>query len=268
MPAMRTPIVLGQVRTVDALRPLVWFVRGWRDMQRAPGLGLLHGLAFVGAAIAIAVLGWRHGGLLAGAFSGFLLMAPVLCTGLYEMSRRIARGERPSIRDVLAVWLRGGPAMVRLGVLMAVAGTFWVLLSALLVGAAMELGLREAFAGGAAASVSAFLNGFVLSPDPWPFLVWLLTGGLMAATIFALGAVSMPMLVDREVPLRAALLTSVRAVGANPVPMALWATAVMTLTALALGTVVLMPFLVPLLGHATWHAYVDTVDGSALPPRV
>ena len=265
---MRTPVVLGEVRVVDVLRPLVWLARGWRDLQRAPGLGLLHGLVFLGAAFAIATLGWRHGGLLAGAFSAFLLLAPALCTGLYEMSRRTARGDRPSAGDVLSVWVRGGPAMVRLGLLLAAAGAFWVLLSALLVSAGLRISLQDAVASGGIGSVSAFINGFVLSPDPSPFLVWLLTGGLMASMVFATCAVSMPMLVDRDVPLRAALLTSVRAVGANPVPMAFWAALVMSLTVLALGTIVLMPFLVPLLGHATWHAYADTVDASALAPRV
>jgi len=237
-------------------------------MQRAPGLGVLHGLVFLAAAASIAVLGWRHGGVLAGAFSGFLLIAPVLCTGLYEMSRRAGRGERPTAAAVFAIWVRGGPAMVRLGLLLAAAGTFWVLLSALLVTASMQISLRDALASGGIGSVSAFLNGFVLSRSPAPFLVWLLTGGLMASMVFALCAVSMPMLVEREVALRTALLTSVRAVAASPLPMALWAALVMSLTVLAMGTVVLLPFLVPLLGHATWHAYADTVDASALPPRL
>lgn len=265
---MRTPDLLGDVRIVDPSRPLTWLARGWRDLQRTPGLGVMHGLVFLAAAAAIAALGWRHGGVLAGAFSGFLLIAPVLCTGLYEMSRRTARGERPTAGTVLAIWVRGGPAMVRLGLLLAVAGSLWVLLSALLVTAAMQMTLRDAIASGGIGSVSAFLNGFVLSRDPAPFLIWLLTGGLMASMVFALCAVSMPMLVDRDVSLRSALLTSVRAVGANPLPMAVWAALVMALTVLAMGTVILMPFLVPLLGHATWHAYADTVDAAALPPRL
>lgn len=268
MAGMGTPIILGKVRVVDPLRPLVWLGRGWRDMQRAPRLGLLHGLIFLVGAVAIGTLGWRHGGLLAGAFSGFLLMAPVLCTGLYEMSRRIGRGERPGAGDVIAVWVRGGPAMVRFGLLMAAAGSFWVLLSAVLVSAAMRMSVLDALASGGIGSVSAFINGFVLSPDHGPFLAWLMTGGLMASMVFALSVVSMPMLVDREVPLRVALLTSVRAVGANPIPMALWAAIVMTLTGIAMGTGVLLPFLVPVLGHATWHAYAETVDPSELPPRV
>ncbi len=75
------------------------------------------------------------------------------------------------------------------------------------------------------------------------------------------------MLLDREVNLRTAVLTSVRAVGENPGAMAWWAALVMLLTLVGLATVVGLILLVPLLGHATWHAYADTVDAAALPPR-
>lgn len=248
------------VRQLDPGAPFAWLARGWRDLVRAPLPSLLHGVVFVVAGALIAAIGWGRHGLLAGAFSGFLLLAPMLCAGLYEVSRRVARGERPSVRDVVRVWIDGGASMVRLGLLLALLGTVWVALSALI-----GVGLVP---GGTAGGIVEFLHRLVLSPRWWPFALWLVTGGMLAAVVFAISAVSVPMLLDREVPLRTAVLASVRAVGSNPAPMALWAALVMLLTLLGLASVVALVVLVPWLGHATWHAYADSVDAAGLPPRI
>lgn len=249
------------VRTIDPGRPLHWLALGWRDLLRAPVPSLLHGVVFLSAGVAITALGWGRHDLLAGAFSGFLLVAPMLCAGLYEISRRLARGERPTLRDVAAVWIDGGAALVRLGLLLAALGTAWVLLSALIVAGVGQAGTR----GG---GVVEFLVAFVLSPNWLPFALWLAAGGVFAAIVFAIAALSVPMLLDREVGLRVAVLASVRAVGSNPLTMALWAALVMALTVVGLVTVLPLVVIVPVLGHATWHAYAETVEAALLPPRL
>ncbi|GAA4400585.1 DUF2189 domain-containing protein [Quisquiliibacterium transsilvanicum] len=255
---MTDPVITAPVRPLDNASALRWLALGWQDLVRAPLPSLLHGLVFLAAGAAIAAIGWGRHDLLAGAFSGFLLLAPMLSAGLYEVSRRLARGERPTVADVLAVWVRGGPCMVRLGILLALLGTLWVGLSMLIVSAST---------GNPGGGVGQFLRGFVLASDPLPFLLWLAAGGVFAALVFAIGAVAVPMLLDREVNMRTAVLTSVRAVGENPAAMGLWAALVMLLTLVGLATVVGLVVLVPLLGHATWHAYSDSVDAASLPPR-
>ncbi|HPA91909.1 MAG TPA: DUF2189 domain-containing protein [Quisquiliibacterium sp.] len=255
-PAHRQP---AAVRVLARSRPLRWLKAGWRDFQRAPLPSMLHGLVFLLAGSVIAAVGWHRHYLLAGAFSGFLLMAPMLMSGLYEVSRRLDRGEQPTVRDVIGVWIHGGGQMARFGVLLAVLGTAWVLLSALII-------LR--FVGAADGGVGDFLRAFVLSPNWLPFAFWLVAGGVFAASVFAITAVSVPMMLDREVPLRTAVLTSVRAVGTNPEAMMLWASLVMGITLIGFVAVVPLVVLVPVLGHATWHAYVDTVDAADLPPRL
>lgn len=257
-----TPIdIHAEVNRLSADRPLRWVALGWRDLWRAPLQSIGHGVAFVLAGAAVAAIGWGRHDLLAGAFSGFLLVAPMLSAGLYEISRRLARGERPSLRDVAAVWIEGSASLVRLGLLLAALGTAWVGLSALIVA-----GIPHA--GSAGGGVVEFIVEFVLSPNWQPFALWLAVGGVFAAIVFAISAVSVPMMLDREVPLRVAVLTSVRAVGRNPVVMALWAAIVMVLTVAAMITVLPLIVVAPLLGHATWHAYADTVDASDLPPRL
>lgn len=247
------------VRAIAPGRPFVWLVRGWRDFVRAPLPSVAHGLLFVAGGAAIVAIGWGHFYLLAGAFSGFLLVAPMLVAGLYEVSRRLARGEQPTLGDVMRVWVEGGPSLVRLGLLLALLGTVWVALSTLII-----VGLG----GGAGAGISDFVRHFVLSTNPLPFALWLFAGGLFAALVFAITAVSVPMLLDRDVGLRVAMLTSVSAVGNSPGAMALWALLVMAVTMAGLALVLPMIVLVPVLGHATWHAYSDSVDASGLAPRV
>ena len=108
----------------------------------------------------------------------------------------------------------------------------------------------------------------VLAKQGWLFELWLAMGGVLAAPVFASTAVAMPLLLDRRVTLLQAVLTSWRAVLANPLPMALWATVIMVLTLIGLlsgllGLIVVMP----VLGHASWHAYCDLVDRASLPQR-
>jgi uncharacterized membrane protein len=247
------------VRTLPTEQPLFWLAKGWRDFARAPLPSLVHGLLFVVAGAVIVGIGWGRYELLAGAFSGFLLVAPILMAGIYEVSRRLARGDRPTMRDVFRVWIEGGACMVRLGLLLAVLGTLWVALSTFII-----LWLARAPSAG----IGDFIRHFVLSPNWLPFTLWLVAGGLFAAIVFGISVVSAPMLLDRDVNLPTAVLTSVRVVGTNPVPMALWAALVMALTMLGIVLVLPMLVVVPVLGHATWHAYSDSVDSSQLAPRL
>jgi uncharacterized membrane protein len=92
------------------------------------------------------------------------------------------------------------------------------------------------------------------------FLAYLGIGGIVAAFVFALSVVSVPMLLDRKCDLLQAMQASIAAVAENPLPLALWATLIMILTAAGFATG-LLGFIVvmPLLGHASWHAYRDLV---------
>jgi uncharacterized membrane protein len=91
----------------------------------------------------------------------------------------------------------------------------------------------------------------------------------MAAPLFASTVISMPLLLDRRVSVLQAVLASWRVVLKNPVPLALWAALIMLLTALGLGTLLIgLIVVMPVLGHASWHAYRDLVDPESLPERL
>src|SRR5690606_7493790 len=103
-----------------------------------------------------------------------------------------------------------------------------------------------------------FVHQLLSAGDAW-LLVWFLAGGLGAAIVFAVTAISVPMLVDRDVPLATAIRTSVAAVGLNPVSLGMWAAGIMAITLMGFVTVIGLVVVLPLLGHATWHAYRDLV---------
>jgi uncharacterized membrane protein len=108
----------------------------------------------------------------------------------------------------------------------------------------------------------------VLAKDGWLFEIWLAIGGLMAAPMFASSVIAMPLLLDRRVTLLQAVLTSWQAVLANPVPMAVWSAVIMGFTLLGLGSLMLgLILVIPMLGHASWHAYRDLVDASSVEAR-
>jgi uncharacterized membrane protein len=113
-----------------------------------------------------------------------------------------------------------------------------------------------------------FVRHVVLAENGWLFEMWLALGGVMAAPLFASSVVSMPLLLDRRVTLMQAVLTSWQTVLVNPAPMALWSALIMGFTLLGLGSLLLglIP-VIPMLGHASWHAYRDLVDASSLPVR-
>lgn len=261
---MPTPQLPAHVRQVTPADPPRWLAAGWRDLWRVPAVSLAHGLVLVVAMLAIVALGRGHYGLLAGAFSGFALLAPSLVTGLYETSRRLDGGRPVSLGTAFAAWRQAGMRPVVFGLLLGIAGSLWVGVSMLVVTGAPGL---QVVGPTDAQGVAAFLRFFVAADHGYRFIAWLLAGGMLAAVVFGISAVSIPLMLDRDVGVRRAALISAAAVGANPATMTLWAVLIMALTLVAIATVVGLVIVLPWLGHATWHAYRALVDASALPER-
>jgi uncharacterized membrane protein len=258
------------VRTVDSLRLLVWLGRAWQDLLRAGWVSYAHGFAIALGGAAIIGMAHDRFWLLAGAISGFMFVAPVLATSVYALSRALERKEQADWGVVRNTWLRWQSShiskyendywcMVQFGALLGLAATGWVLTSAALITLLAPVPIQTPL---------DFVHHVILAKDGWLFELWLAVGGIMAAPMFASSVVSMPLLLDRRVTLMQAVLTSWRVVLANPVPMAAWAATILVFTLLGLGSLLLgLVPLVPLLGHASWHAYRDLVDASELPER-
>lgn len=254
------------LRTLTLAQPWEWLGKGWEDFKRAPAVGAAHGLLVAGFGLLLLWVGSDKFWFLAGAFSGFLVVAPVVATGLYAVSRALERNEPAGFGLVWRTWSswRGPQAydwrLVRFGLLLALAGTGWVVTSAALITLLAPEPIRQP---------ADFLHHVVLASDSQVFALWLVVGGALAAPVFASSVVTLPLLLDRRIGLLDAVLVSWRVVITNPGPMALWAALIMLLTLVGmLGFVMGCAVVVPVLGHASWHVYRDAVDAQALPPRV
>ena len=235
--------------SVSLMSPLRWLALGWADLRRNPVPGLLHGLALAAFGWALLWIARDQFWLLAGAFSGFLIVAPVLATGLYHVSRSCGVGRCVGMREVFALWTSGDGRMVRFGLLLALAGTGWVITSAALVTLLSPEPIHKPV---------DFLRHVVLARDLGLFEYWVLLGAVLAAPVFASSVVAMPMLVDTSVPVNMAVAASWSAVAEHPLPMVLWALTIGALIGLSMLTgLVGLIVLLPILAHGSWHAYCD-----------
>ncbi|MBB4841640.1 putative membrane protein [Paucibacter oligotrophus] len=256
MPMLETEKALAQsrqfgVKPIPLLRPLGWLARGWQDLLRCPGASLAHGLLMALVGALILWLARDRFWLLAGAFSGFLLVAPILATGLYVISRDIEMGRQPSLGSVLRAWRPRDGRLVVFGVLLAFAGTGWVMTSASLITALAPQPIH---------SPSDFVQHVLLNENSHLFEIWLGLGALLAAPMFASTMIAVPLLLDSQIGILGAVFTSWRVVMEYPAPVALWAALIMLLTLLGMGTAMLgLIVILPWLGHASWHAYRDLV---------
>ena len=242
----------SRVRRVASDRPWVWITLGWQDMMAHRTISLSLGAA-------LALFGWLLSLLLfkAGApwailpaTAGFFILAPLLAAPLYVVSRRAEQGQATTLAEAMQAFR---PQIAMMGVLLLIIHLFWVRVAGLLF---------ALFFGGVALPSFAQLPMAMLQSEALlPFLVTGTGFGcLLAAGSFALTAVSLPMLVDRDIAWLEAVTISVQAVMENSRAMALWAGLIVLFTGLALvpfflGLVVVLP----LVGHATWHAYRDLV---------
>ena len=233
----------------DAFR---WLGAGWRDLIRNPGTSLFYGgLVFGVSVIAVyGILAFSLDYILFPALAGFVVVGPILAIGLYEKSRRIAAGEAVSLSTMLAVRPRSGGQVLFVGVLLLSLALLWmraaVLLYALFFGARGFPGLDRILE-----ILLSTSHGLAL------LVVGTLVGGVFAAFSFAVSVFAVPMLLDRRVDALTAMGTSMALVWYNVPVMVTWGAIVLVLTVIGIVSGLLgLLVIFPLLGHATWHAWI------------
>lgn len=253
------PIVrrIGPADLADALS------KGYADFSAMPSHAVFLCIVYpvIGILLAGLTLGYALVPMLFPLAAGFALVGPFAAIGLYELSRRREAGLEVSATDAFEV-IRSPSigAIVALGALLMTIFLIWVALAHAIYVAN--------FGYAAPASIGQFLHDLFATRAGWTLiLVGNGVGLLFAVTVLMISVVSFPLLLNREVGATIAVLTSIRAVLANPVTMALWGLIVAGL--LAIGSLPFflgLPVVLPVLGHATWHLYRKVVEADSSPP--
>lgn len=242
-PAIRK-IGLGDLRQA--------LVKGWQDFAAFPTQALFIVLIYpiVGFVLMQLAIGNATLPMVFPLVAGFALVGPLAAVGLYELSRRREYGL--DTRWTHAFDVLKNPsiyAIAALGIVLLILFSAWIMSAQ-----SIYLALMGPYAPD---SIAAFLRDVLSTEAGWMLIVvGNAVGFLFAAAVLAIGAISFPMLVDRDVGAAAAVWTSIRTVIANPVTMAIWGFIVGSL--ILLGS---LPFFIglavamPLLGHASWHLY-------------
>lgn len=253
LPTLRSPDrpASPYARHLPASSALDWLRSGWRDVRQAPWSSLTYGLflTLLSYAVLWALYASHLLYLALPAISGFLIVGPFLAIGLYEKSRRQARGERVGFSEMLVFRSASGGQLAYAGLLLGLLILFWLRAADLLY--ALFFGLKP-FPGAADA-----LSNALTTPRGWALIVTgTLVGGLFAAFAFAVSVFSIPMLVSRNTDALTAMGLSFIMTVQNLRPMLVWSFLVALGLVLSVATGLIgLIVIFPVLGHGTWHAY-------------
>ena len=240
----------AKVNTVPTNAPFKWIRQGIQDMKTAPSVSLTYGMAMTLLSLLIAYVTYSFGtlGLYLGLATGFLLIGPVLAIGLYSFSCQIEEGRYP----VMGYCLKEGGSHIKDMLVFA-----FFLLIVFLIWARAATAVHIFFPENAEYSIT----------DLALFLgIGTAIGAIFSTIVFTASAFALPMIMDRKTDAITAVITSANAVLHNKKTMFVWAAIIVTCVIIGFATFFIgFIVLLPLIGHATWHAYRDTVDASEWP---
>ena len=244
---------LPAVREVMPDAPWRWLRLGLADMRAAPLPSLFYGVVLTVLGVLLTHSPTK-GAVELALLTGVLIVGPFLLMGLYDTSRRLARGEPVTLRATMVAWRTNAPAIGFYAVILALLLAVWIRVSIVVV---------ALFFDGNAPSMEALWESMRESPDTIGFIAAYFAAGCgFALFVFATSVVSLPMLLDRsEMDALSAMITSFNALRRSFGTMLVWAGLIVSFVAFGfaafyVGLVVILP----MIGHATWHAYREAVE--------
>jgi uncharacterized membrane protein len=256
--SMTTSVTIGHpeplhvhVRRVPMGQPLEWLERGWDDLKQIGWAGLAHGALIAILGGVLLMLGSSHLYLMAAAITGYLLVGPVMTTGVCELARRRAAREPLGFDESLQALTRNPEGLMHFGGVLALIGILWFVLSAILL---------ESVLSASAPSLAVALWGGSAPVSLLQVVAYVGCGAVLAAIVFAVSVVAVPLIIDRHASAAEAIRASLRVTFTNLPAMLMWAALIVMVTAIGFITLLAgMVIVAPLLGYATWHAYRDLI---------
>ncbi len=239
-------------RALPVTAPFAWLRAGFADFAQAWPQSLAYGALMASIMGLVAWLAWRYGSywFMLAMLGGFVFLAPLVCTGLYALSEQLARGQRPSLAGAIATALRHVANEMVFTLVLLVVFLLWAR---------------------AATLVSVFMptSGQPHLRDLAAYLaVGTAIGAVFAAITFSVSAFSLPMIVHRRVDAVTAVITSINAVLNNRRVMLLWLGLIVVGIVVGVATAFVgLAVILPVIGHASWHAYLQAIDASGFPPH-
>jgi uncharacterized membrane protein len=243
---------LPAVRSALRGAPLRWLRSGWHDMTRAPAASLFYGVVLALMGLALTTVIDRAAYALA-VVTGFLLVGPFLAMGLYDISRRLEQDEPVRLAATLTAWKANLPAIGLYAIILTLLMAVWIRVSVVMVALFFEGGVPTA---------AMLLRDILAAEQGLAFVfVYVAAGAGFALLVFATSVVSLPMLLDRSrMDTISAMIVSFNALRLNFRTMLIWAGLIALVTAFGFATFYLgLIVAIPVVGHATWHAYRDVV---------
>jgi uncharacterized membrane protein len=247
--ARRLPISVNSVIDVD--RSGQWLAQGWRDFLKTPLVSLVYGASFVvfSAVIVGGFYALDLGSLILPFAGGFIILAPILVVGLYDVSRRLEEGRPARLIDVFGAFSDSAGQLSAMGIALLICFLVWI---------EVALFLFMIFFNQAPPSLEGFVYEVLFSLNgAFLLIIGSAVGAVFATVVFSISAISVPLIYDKPVDVMSAIGISILVVRENWRVMFGWAALIAVIT---VSAVILLPALavaMPVLAFATWHAYRD-----------
>lgn len=250
------PRAIDRQRHLSPAEGFGWFAEGWRDLWTVPFPSLVYGagVALISLAIAAGLLLYSLDYAFFPALAGFLVVGPALATGLYVKSQRLSKGLPVTLASMTVPQRGTSQHVLFVGAVLLGLMLLWMRAAVLLY--ALFFGWRP-FPG--MDHIVPMLFGTPIGVAM--LVVGVAIGGIFAAFAFAISVFSIPMVLDKKFDAFTAMGTSISIVWNNLPVMLMWGVIVLSLTVIALlSGMIGFVIIFPLLGHATWHAYLTMRD--------
>lgn len=240
-----------EIRSVPVRQSIEWLKQGWKDVKYIGWPGFANGALIAILGGVLLMLGSTHLYLTTAAITGYLLVGPVMTTGLCELARRREAKEPLGFDESLQALTRNPQGLMRFGAVLALIAIAWIALSTILLESVLSTSMP---------TLSVMLWGGSAGLTVSQFFGYVGCGAVLAVVVFAVSVVAVPLLIDRHASAGQAIAASVRATLKNLPAMVVWAALIVGVTVLGFLTLLIgMVIVAPLLGYATWHAYRDLI---------